>query len=97
MSSNLCKRAEGAVFFPPWVTDEGSSSNQKAPASESGRYPSRLRVNRWRAERVGGGLTGCGLLLELGVFGFGLLEDGDVGVGVFPEGEEVLVGGARFR
>jgi len=25
-----------------------------------------------------------------------LLEDGDVGVGVFPEREEVLIGGAGF-
>jgi hypothetical protein len=31
--------------------------------------------------------------LEFGGFEFGLLEDGDVGVGVFPEGEEVMVGG----
>jgi hypothetical protein len=31
-------------------------------------------------------------LLQLGVLGFGLLEDGDVGVGIFPEGEEVFVG-----
>jgi hypothetical protein len=30
--------------------------------------------------------------LQLGVFGFGLLQDGDVGVGIFPEAEEVLVG-----
>jgi len=28
--------------------------------------------------------------LQLGVLSFGLLEDGDVGVGVFPEGEEVF-------
>ena len=25
-----------------------------------------------------------------------MLEDGDVGVGVFPEGEEILIGGAGF-
>ena len=31
------------------------------------------------------------ILLQLGVFRFGLLEDGNVGVGVFPEPEEVLV------
>ena len=31
-------------------------------------------------------------LRQLGVFRFGLLEDRDVGVGVFPEGEEILVG-----
>ena len=31
-------------------------------------------------------------LLQLRVLGFGLLQDGDVGVGVFPEGEEIFVG-----
>ena len=30
--------------------------------------------------------------LQLRVLRLGLLKDGDVGVGVFPEGEEVLVG-----
>ena len=29
------------------------------------------------------------------VLGFGLLEDGDVGVGIFPEREEVFVSGER--
>ncbi len=37
-----------------------------------------------------------GVKEELGVFGFGREQDGDVGVGVFPEGEEILVGGAGF-
>jgi len=32
-------------------------------------------------------------LLQLRVLGFGLLQDWDVGVGVFPEREEILVGG----
>ena len=31
-------------------------------------------------------------LLQLRVFGLGLLEDGDACVGVLPEGEEILVG-----
>jgi hypothetical protein len=31
--------------------------------------------------------------LQLRVLGFGLLQDGDVGVCVFPEGEEILIGG----
>src|SRR5215469_9935592 len=35
-------------------------------------------------------------LLQLGVLGFGLLVYGDVRVGVFPEGEEVLVRGTGF-
>ena len=32
-------------------------------------------------------------LLQLDVLRLGLLQDGDVGVGVFPEGEEILIGG----
>ena len=35
-------------------------------------------------------------LLEFGVFGFSCEQDWDFGVGVFPEGEEVLVGYASF-
>ena len=34
--------------------------------------------------------------LQLRILRLGLLQDGDVGVGVFPEGEEVLVLGAGF-
>src|SRR5271167_3056187 len=34
--------------------------------------------------------------LQLRVLGFGFFQDGDVGVGVFPEGEEVLICGAGF-
>jgi hypothetical protein len=37
----------------------------------------------------------CVRSLKLRVLRFGFLEDGDVGVGVFPEGEEIVVG--RFR
>ncbi len=32
---------------------------------------------------------------QLGVLGFGLLVDGDVGIGVFPEGEKILIRLAR--
>src|SRR5262249_6360189 len=34
--------------------------------------------------------------LQFGVFSFGLLQDGDVRVGVFPEGEEILISSARM-
>jgi hypothetical protein len=40
------------------------------------------------SESVGG----CDLLLQLRVFGFRFFQDGDVGIGVFPEREEVIVG-----
>jgi len=33
-------------------------------------------------------------LFQLCVLRLGLLEDGNVGVGVFPEREEILIGGA---
>ena len=36
-------------------------------------------------------------LLQLGVFSFRFFEDGNIGVGVLPEGEEVLIGAAAFR
>jgi hypothetical protein len=35
------------------------------------------------------------VLLQLRVLRFGFLQDGDVGVGVFPECEEIFVGGER--
>jgi hypothetical protein len=33
--------------------------------------------------------------LQLRVLSFGFLQDGNVGVGVFPEGEEIFVSGER--
>jgi hypothetical protein len=35
-------------------------------------------------------------LLQLRVLGLRLLRDGDFGVGIFPEGEEILLGSAGF-
>ena len=35
------------------------------------------------------------LLLQLLVLRLGLLQDGDVGVGIFPQGEEIFIGGER--
>ena len=35
-------------------------------------------------------------LLQFGVLALGLLQDGDVGVGVFPEGEKIFVGDTCF-
>ena len=41
--------------------------------------------------------THCSSLLQLCVLRLGLLQDGDVGVGVFPDSEEILVGLASHR
>jgi hypothetical protein len=35
--------------------------------------------------------------LQLGVLRFGFLQDGDVGVGILPQREEIIVGGASLR
>lgn len=35
--------------------------------------------------------------MQLRVLYFSFFEDGDIGVGAFPEGEEILVGGAAGR
>src|SRR5271169_3943354 len=40
-------------------------------------------------------LEGRYALLQLRVLRFGLLQDGDVGVGVFPESKKIFVGGER--
>jgi hypothetical protein len=44
----------------------------------SGRTPQRSRVS-------------VRPLLQFGIFGLGLLQDGNVGIGVFPKREEVLI------
>jgi hypothetical protein len=36
-------------------------------------------------------------LLQLRVLRLSLGQDGDIGVGVFPEGEEIIVSSASFR
>lgn len=36
----------------------------------------------------------AGWLLQFGISGFGLLQDGNVGVSVFPESKEIFIGGA---
>ncbi len=35
-------------------------------------------------------------LVEIRVFGFGLLQNGDVRVRIFPERKEILIGGIRL-
>ena len=46
-----------------------------------------------RSETTGSGGRSAGIIAHC-VLRFGLLQHGKVGVGVFPDGEEVLIGGA---
>ena len=49
------------------------------------------------SERRGSTVSVYGRLLQLRVLRLGFFQDGDVGVGVFPEGEEILIGFSGFR
>jgi hypothetical protein len=54
-----------------------------------------MRMVGRTAKKVNQKSSATRMLLQSCVLDFGLLEDGDVGVGVFPKGEEVLVSGER--
>jgi hypothetical protein len=51
---------------------------------------------QWTQMRAEAGQSGIAALAATRVLRLRLLQDGDVGIGVFPEGEEVLVSGAGF-
>ena len=53
-----------------------------------------LRREVHAAQEVLEGRAGAQGLFQLCELPLGLLQDGDVGVGVFPEREEILIGGA---
>src|SRR5262249_21332551 len=46
--------------------------------------------------RVGDTCGAAEISLQLRVLGLGFLRDGDVGVGVFPQVEQILIGGVGF-
>ena len=48
---------------------------------------------RWQVNESG---ASSASLVQLRVLRLGFLQDGDVGVGVFPEGEEILVSRLGF-
>jgi hypothetical protein len=47
---------------------------------------------RWESALLRASTEGATQLLQLCILGFGLLEDRDVRVGVFPEQKEILIG-----
>ena len=55
--------------------------DRKRGGRELGANSSLIQVASWRQQD----------LLEPGVFGLGLLQNGKVGVGIFPKSEEILV------
>src|SRR5216683_6335208 len=67
----------------------------RSQTGKNGRV-SRLPERLWLSFRARDHTSGCAPLLQLRVFGLGSDEDGNVRVGVFPEGEEILIRAARF-
>ena len=77
-----------------------------AQKAEIRRAISSYANNRCRADRIGAasitpkrnrsasGFANHQQLLQLRVLGLGLLQDGDVGVSVFPQRQEILIRGA---
>ena len=59
-------------------------------------YNTQLRREIHAAQEVLKARAGAPGLFQLCVFRLGFLQDGDIGVGVFPEREEILIGGAGF-
>ena len=78
---------EGAERVP---SDHGLLGNCPPQPAATWRLAANRRCNLHGPET--GLKLGIRRSLQLGVFRLGLLEHRNVGVGVFPEGEEILVG-----
>ena len=85
---------QAGLFFSLWGA-------QLACASRAGPILTSSRGNRCSHSRGNDDLEELCVnsdqeqrLLQLSVFGFCLLQDWDVGVGVFPQCKEILIGGA---
>jgi hypothetical protein len=81
----------------PFTPCDNSGITAQAP---EGRSVARTRNQKHRFLRTPsktppGSLVPLFRSLQLRILGLGLLQDGDVGIGVFPEGEEIFVGGDR--
>jgi hypothetical protein len=88
-----CSRSEGGA-----PTDAGSAAGRAAIVRAAKKRWAKVRR---QAKKTTGSLISvvrckwnAKVLLQLCVFDLGLLQDGNVGVGVFPEGEEILVSSA---
>jgi len=80
VSGLLGKRPEAGRLF---------SQEQSGLGGRKGRSP------LWPCMPAGSATAAQGLF-QLCVLRLGFLQDGDVGVGVFPEREEILIGGVGF-
>jgi hypothetical protein len=68
--------------------------SQRDAYSLTGSRRNREKSSGIRGDNVRGAAVASTVLLQLRVLRLGFFQNGDVGVGVFPEGEEVFVSGA---
>src|SRR5215472_15365998 len=80
-------------FF--WVGPNSVGNRSLTASLDVGRIPNAGRCIRGRGQFSYRGTTNY--LLQLCILRFGLLQDRNVRVGVFPVSEEILVGGAGGR
>jgi hypothetical protein len=74
----------------------GQVGNPPATTKESGATSGRGMTAIEQTSKGGGGSVNTSELLQLPVLRFRRNKDGNVRVGVFPESEEILVGGTAF-
>src|SRR5215831_6149900 len=77
------------AFRDPRYSGSPLSSSCREPCAYPHHPPGSTHCAAMKEERLEESLQAC-------VFGFGLLENGNVGVGVLPEGKKILIGSARF-
>lgn len=84
----------GAVRFDPAYSATGTTPACRKERDKAG--APWMKGYRERMDRPAERHTLL-FLLHFGVFGFGFVEQGNVGVGVFPVRKEILVGDAAAR
>jgi hypothetical protein len=95
----FCSGLDGTINLPPWPGSARAPARTLTPeyigvVSEVTGVPFAVAIHLPVNAKLGhaaGRSQPCSL--QLRVLRFGFLQDGDVGIGVFPEREEILIGG----
>jgi hypothetical protein len=89
---NRCRSARGKAIWRESDITEKMASLENADEGETDTKTRRAGPAMNLLTLLGSCLQSLSVLVQLGVFRLGLLENRDVGVGVFPKSEEILVG-----
>ncbi len=94
----VSKRPTPSVLVSARIAECGELTGATVPGvAAAGVFEARMeRARSGKPCRIGMLVCGPIYSLQLRVLRLGLLQDGDVGVGIFPEGKKILIGGAGF-